>query len=142
MKYKFKLSLSAIIIGLLSLNACNDKKGYVDKIRDTSAEVSENEESEPELKVELKPEVMIPGVTYFPESSKAPGAAEVPDENIIMRDEGGVAIAKIVPGKPGFVFNPFTNGMVDLRGIPAGTKVRDPSDPNPDHIFRVPNGNK
>ena len=43
-----------------------------------------------------------------------------------------------IPGKAGFVFNPFTNNPVDVGGIPSGTLVRDPQDPNPDHKFRVP----
>jgi hypothetical protein len=43
-----------------------------------------------------------------------------------------------IPGKEGFVFNPFTNNPVDVRGIPSGTLVRDPQDPNETHKFRVP----
>ena len=43
-----------------------------------------------------------------------------------------------IPGKEGFVFNPFTNNPVDVRGIPSGTLVRDPQDSNSDHKFRVP----
>ena len=43
-----------------------------------------------------------------------------------------------MPGKPGFVFNPWTNKSVDVRGIPGGSLVRDPHDGNPDHKFRVP----
>jgi hypothetical protein len=38
--------------------------------------------------------------------------------------------AKPVPGKPGFVFNPFdpnSKVYLDVRGIAPGTKVRDPS---------------
>lgn len=46
--------------------------------------------------------------------------------------------AQQIPGKEGFVFNPFTNNPVDVRAIPPGTLVRDPQDPNPDHKFRVP----
>ena len=46
--------------------------------------------------------------------------------------------ASKVPGKEGFVFNPYTHNQVDVRGIPSGTKVRDPHDANPAHIFRVP----
>ncbi len=49
-----------------------------------------------------------------------------------------VPTAKAVPGKPGMVFNPFTNNHVDVNGIPSGTKVRDPNDSNQAHIFRVP----
>ena len=46
--------------------------------------------------------------------------------------------AMAIPGKPGFVFNPWTNKSVDVRGIPSGTLIRDPNDGNPDHKFRVP----
>ena len=54
--------------------------------------------------------------------------------------EGGADYRRaiLIPGKEGFVFNPFTNNPVDVRGIPSGTKVRDPQDPNKEHIFRVP----
>jgi hypothetical protein len=46
--------------------------------------------------------------------------------------------AVAIPGKQGFVFNPFTNNAVDVRAIPAGTLVRDPNDPDAEHKFRVP----
>lgn len=46
--------------------------------------------------------------------------------------------ASKVPGKAGYVFNPFTQNQVDVRGIPSGTLVRDPNDSNPSHKFRVP----
>lgn len=49
-----------------------------------------------------------------------------------------VKFASSVPGKPGFVFNPYTHNQVDVRGIPSGTKVRDPHDANPAHVFKVP----
>ena len=43
-----------------------------------------------------------------------------------------------VPGRTGFFFNPFTNEIVDARGIPGDTLIRDPKDTDPDHIFRIP----
>ena len=46
--------------------------------------------------------------------------------------------ASKVPGKEGFVFNPYTYNQVDVRGVPSGSKVRDPNDANPAHVFRVP----
>jgi len=49
-----------------------------------------------------------------------------------------VKFAAPVPGKSGFVYNPYTHNQVDVRGIPSGTKVRDPHDSNPAHIFKVP----
>lgn len=47
-------------------------------------------------------------------------------------------VAEEIPGKPGFVFNPWTKKAVDVRGLKSGTLIRDPADPNPEHTFRVP----
>lgn len=35
--------------------------------------------------------------------------------------------AQKVPGKEGFVFSPYNNQVVDVRDIPSGTLVRDPT---------------
>lgn len=43
-----------------------------------------------------------------------------------------------VPGRPGFCFTPFTYNIVDVRGIPPGTLVKDPMDPNSARVFRAP----
>jgi len=34
--------------------------------------------------------------------------------------------------------NPYTNNLLDLRGIPKGTLVRDPNDPDPTHLMLTP----
>ncbi|TAE92870.1 MAG: hypothetical protein EAZ81_01510 [Verrucomicrobia bacterium] len=48
-------------------------------------------------------------------------------------------VAAAVPGKPGFVFSPFNNKVVDVRGIASGTLVADPQYPPADKKhFRVP----
>jgi len=46
--------------------------------------------------------------------------------------------ASAVPGKSGFVFNPYTHNIVDVKGIGSGKLCRDPEDPDPTHKFRVP----
>ncbi len=52
---------------------------------------------------------------------------------------GDVPIAKWAEGQVGKkVKNPFTGNLVDVEGIPANTKVRDPNDTDPTHVFRVP----
>lgn len=43
-----------------------------------------------------------------------------------------------IPGKAGYVFNPYNNNAVYVQGIAAGKTVRDPEDPNTDHKFIVP----
>ena len=47
-------------------------------------------------------------------------------------------IAIPIPGKPGWVYNPYNNNPVVIQGIPSGKTVLDPQDPNKDHKFKVP----
>ena len=49
------------------------------------------------------------------------------------------AFANPVPGKEGFVFSPYNNKEVDVRDIPSGTLVADPTYPATEKkYFRVP----
>ena len=49
------------------------------------------------------------------------------------------AFATPVPGKEGFVFSPYNNKVVDVRDIPSGTLVQDPTyPPSEKKYFRVP----
>lgn len=49
------------------------------------------------------------------------------------------AFANKVPGKEGFVFSPYNNKVVDVRDIPSGTLVQDPTyPPSEKKYFRVP----
>jgi hypothetical protein len=48
-------------------------------------------------------------------------------------------VANSVPGKPGFVFSPYTNQIIDVIDIPQGTLVADPNFPAQEKkFFRVP----
>lgn len=50
-----------------------------------------------------------------------------------------VEVARPVPGKPGFVFSPFNNKIIDVKGFPPGTLVADPTYPASEKKrFRVP----
>lgn len=79
-----------------------------------------------------KTDRIIPSPTPRPITPADPNAESDPETPQKTR----TAVA--VPGKPGFVFNPWTNGVVDVRGLPPGTLARDPQDSDPEHIFRVP----
>jgi len=49
------------------------------------------------------------------------------------------SFANKVPGKEGFVFSPYNNKVVDVRDIPSGTLVQDPTYPASEKkYFRVP----
>ncbi len=54
-------------------------------------------------------------------------------------DKAEIRVAKPVPGKPGFVFSPFNNKIIDVKGIPSGRLVADPTYPASEKKhFRVP----
>lgn len=125
MNYKFKLTQTALIGGFLFLNACSDKKEYVEIVKEDSETV------EPELET---PEI--------PESAEVPDIDEDSIENKLVRGKNGIVIGTLDPEKPGYMINPYTLETMDVRGIPAGTKVRDPHDPNPNHILIVPSTTK
>ena len=72
--------------------------------------------------------------TNTPVSSEGmviPGQAAIPINPALP-------VANRVAGRPGFVFNPYNQNMVEVNGLPSGTKARDPQDPNPSHIFLIP----
>lgn len=47
--------------------------------------------------------------------------------------------AAAVKGKPGFIFSPFNNKIIDVRDLPPGTLVADPTYPSEEKkYFRVP----
>lgn len=60
------------------------------------------------------------------------------DNQTAVPIESAIPVASVVAGRPGFVFNPYNQNMVEVNGIRPGTKVRDPQDPDPSHIFVVP----
>jgi hypothetical protein len=52
---------------------------------------------------------------------------------------GPIPVARAVPGKPGYVFSPFNNRLIDVSGIPSGRLVADPQYPAREKKhFRVP----
>ena len=74
--------------------------------------------------------------TYKPKPKTTTTYKPKPKPTVVK--PASVKFAAPVPGKTGFVYNPYTHNQVDVRGIPSGTKVRDPHDSNPSHIFKVP----
>ncbi len=70
-----------------------------------------------------------------PTPSTSPGI-ESPKPAVEKRE---YSYANKVPGKDGFVFSPYNNKVVDVRDIPSGTLVQDPTYPAADKkYFRVP----
>lgn len=44
-----------------------------------------------------------------------------------VEEKRDYAVANKVPGKDGYVFSPYNNKLVDVRDIPSGTLVQDPT---------------
>lgn len=97
-------------------------------------------EGEPVVGEEANP-YGVPGPTDYqpvPAGPETAGEGLPPSGGRAVEDNPKTPVAIAIPGKPGFVFNPYTNHPVDVRGIPSKTLVRDPQDPDKSHKFRVP----
>lgn len=74
-------------------------------------------------------------------SDPEPGNPEADGSGSSASASGGAKtypFATTLPGKPGYVLNPYTNTIVDVQGLRPGTLVRDPLDPVENRGFRVP----
>jgi hypothetical protein len=92
-----------------------------DKMKETESVVTEKKEVLEETK------------------EKVEAAVEKPIEKPAAPKRKEYAFANPVPGKPGFVFSPYNNELVDVRDIPSGTLVQDPTYPAAEKkYFRVP----
>lgn len=73
--------------------------------------------------------------------SAPPEGSGTPEEEAAVteiRQRKNHPFGVVLPGKPGYVLNPYTNTIVDVSGLRAGTLVRDPRDPVKNRAFRVP----
>lgn len=62
-----------------------------------------------------------------------------PQQQAVEQKRADYPFANKVPGKDGFVFSPYNNKVVDVRDIPSGTLVQDPTYAASDKkYFRVP----
>ena len=68
-----------------------------------------------------------PTVTQHTNTEK-PKPSQTPAPKSVTNPPTQYPTAKVVPGKPGYVFSPFdpSGGYVDVNGYPAGSKVKDP----------------
>jgi hypothetical protein len=103
-----------------------------DKLKEQEAQKKKQEE---ELKKTPQPEPAA--ATETPAETTAP--AETTPKPPAADKRTDYAFANKVPGKDGFVFSPYNNKVVDVRDIPSGTLVQDPTYPASEKkYFRVP----
>jgi len=131
-----KLWLSLVLLTGLFISACADNEGPSAGARRTSARYPA------ETGVENQPPTQQPfNPNAPPENTEAaaqpppppPTTAGAPTKTA----KGDYPYGTPVPGKPGFVKSPYAadQGLVDVRGFPPGTEVKDPFT---NKIFLVP----
>jgi hypothetical protein len=121
-----------LLLGVLAL-VCSCKESRfqpaseASRVRQTSSPAVP-EESPVEVRNEEKPEL-------------PPNERTRPSQPPVERDypKPEIPVAQAVEGKPGFVLSPFNGKIIDVRDIPPGTLVADPTAPSEEKKhFRVP----
>lgn len=150
MNFRILTGLSAIVC--LSLASCypynenqNKKKptkGTEKKVTPEEQAKLKEQEAKKKAEDEMKKKAEEGAQTTPPENPAGTtpttpgGTAPTPPAEPKQRD---FAFANKVPGKEGFVFSPYNNKVVDVRDIPSGTLVQDPTYPAAEKkYFRVP----
>lgn len=108
----------------------------------TSAEQQKVQEQRERLKTEadLKKKAAqnetTAGGTETAGTTTGPGETPKPP---VEEKRAEIAVASKVPGREGYVFSPFNEKLIDVRNIPSGTLVADPTYPeSAKKHFRVP----
>jgi len=92
------------------------------KIQEQRDQLKATEEAKKKQEELKNPLVENPGTTTPP--NNPPNNTPKPP---IDEKRTEYAVASKVPGKEGYVFSPYNNKLVDVRDIPSGTLVQDPT---------------
>ncbi len=153
MKLRFSTGIAALVCVLLAscypYDENSGRKKPVKKPEMTAAEQAKAKEEEAKKKAEeelKKKKEQAQAGTTPPEggtTTDTPGGTTPPTEGpkptTPEPKRNDYAFANKVPGKEGFVFSPYNNKVVDVRDIPSGTLVQDPTYPASEKkYFRVP----
>jgi hypothetical protein len=143
MKSKFLLSLP--LIGCLAFASCYQ---IPDKTRGpkpptevetvTSQDQQKIQEQRDRMK-ENEEKVKTEATTDVPKETPETTTTTTTPDKPVEKPRSDYSFANPVPGKEGFVFSPYNNKLVDVRDIPSGTLVQDPTYPASEKkYFRVP----
>lgn len=154
MKLRFSAGIAAFVCVLLAschpYDENSGRKKPVKKPELTAADQAKAKEEEARKKAEdelkKKQEQAQNGTTAGTPggtTTETPGGTTPPNEGPKPTSpepkRNDYAFANKVPGKEGFVFSPYNNKVVDVRDIPSGTLVQDPTYPASEKkYFRVP----
>ncbi|QTN32821.1 hypothetical protein HZ994_10920 [Akkermansiaceae bacterium] len=140
---KTKLLLSLPLVGCLAIVSCYPIPDGPRKPQRPAADATVTSQDQQKIQdqrdrmklAEEKKQAEADAIKEKP----ATGSTTTTDKPKADKPKGEYAFATPVPGKEGFVFSPYNNKLVDVRDIPSGTLVQDPTYPAAEKkYFRVP----
>ena len=117
-----KFSLSLALLTALFVSACTDEEPPSQRARQHAAKYPVEGQEYPATQQPFNPNAGPPPENApREEASAAPAPAPA-------KAKGDYPYGTAVPDKPGFVKSPYApdQGLVDVRGFPPGTEVKDP----------------
>ncbi|MDE0836715.1 MAG: hypothetical protein OSA84_10230 [Akkermansiaceae bacterium] len=134
---KTKLLLSLPLVGCFAFVSCYPV--HEGPRKPSKPKGDETVTSEDQQKLQEQRDRMTERDEQDSEEMKKPDADTTTSKPKEDTKKGDYAFATPVPGKEGFVFSPYNNKLVDVRDIPSGTLVQDPTYPAAEKkYFRVP----
>ncbi|MDX1679720.1 MAG: hypothetical protein R3242_03220 [Akkermansiaceae bacterium] len=126
---------SPLLIGLL-LASCVPIEGPASRNQDPPEKMTDEQQRLQELEQQRLAEQQARLLERQNQFNNTTNNTETPT---IPTGPTDYPFASKVPGKEGFVFSPYNKQVVDVRDIPSGTLVQDPTYPASEKkYFRVP----
>jgi hypothetical protein len=119
-----KFSLSLALLTALFATACTDEQPPPQRARQRAAKYPAEGQEYPATQQPFNPNAGPP-----PENAPREEASAAPAPTpASAKAKGDYPYGTAVPDKPGFVKSPYApdQGLVDVRGFPPGTEVKDP----------------